>query len=79
MLGSLMNSRNSLKITQSDFGPTNILGIPIQISGGGRNKINGNIYDLTPEIYKTLSSTSYYGKTMKDEKDFLIIIIIIML
>ena len=28
MIGSLMNSRNSLKITQDEFGKANILGIP---------------------------------------------------
>ena len=33
MLGSLMNSRNSLKITQDEFGQANILGVPFQISG----------------------------------------------
>ena len=33
MLGSLMNSRKSLKITQDQFGPAKSLGIPIQISG----------------------------------------------
>ena len=36
MLGSLMTIRNSLKITQYEFGRANILGIPIQISGGDR-------------------------------------------
>ena len=32
MLGSLMNSRNSLKITQDKSGRATILGVPIQIS-----------------------------------------------
>ena len=31
-VGSLMNSRNSLKITQDESGGANILGVPIQIS-----------------------------------------------
>ena len=31
MLGSLMNSKNSLKITQDESGRANILGAPIQI------------------------------------------------
>ena len=34
MLGSLMNSHNSLKITQDEFSQTKILGVPIQKSGG---------------------------------------------
>ena len=33
--------------------------------------MNDKIYDVTPEIYKASSSTSYIGKTMKDEKDIL--------
>ena len=39
MLGSLKTSRNSLKITQDEFGQAICLGIPIQISGGDRIKI----------------------------------------
>ena len=30
MLGSLMNSRNSLKITKDEFGQANILGVPMK-------------------------------------------------
>ena len=33
MLGLLMNSRNSLKITRNDFGHANIFCVPIQILG----------------------------------------------
>ena len=69
MLGSLMNSRIFLKITQDDFGQESFLGIPIQISRCDRIKINDNIYYLTPGIYKALSSTSYNGKTMKNESE----------
>ena len=32
MNGSLMRSKNSLKITQDELGRANILGVPIQIS-----------------------------------------------
>ena len=71
MIGSLMNSRNSLKITQDGSGRANILGVLIQISEADTIKTNENIYDLTPEIYKALSSTSYTGKTMENEDDTL--------
>ena len=71
MIGSLMNSRNSLKITQDESGRTNILGVPIQISEGDAIKINENVYELTPEIYKALTYTTYKGNTMKDENDIL--------
>ena len=71
MLGSLMNSKNSLKITQDESGRANILGVPIQISGADTIKIDENIYELTPEIYRVLSDTGYTGKTMKNETDIL--------
>ena len=71
MLGSLMNSKNSLKNTQDDSGRANILGVPIQISGADTIKINEIIYELTPEIYRALSDTGYTGKTMNHESDIL--------
>ena len=71
MIGSLMNSRNSLKITQDESGRANILGVPIQISESDTIKINETVYELTPEIYKALTYTTYTGNTMKDENDIL--------
>ena len=71
MIGSLMNSRNSLKITQHESGRANILGVPIQISEGDTMKINETIYELTPEIYKALTYKTYRGNNMKDENDIL--------
>ena len=71
MIGSLMRSKNSLRITQDESGRANILGVPIQISGADTIKINENIYELTPEIYNALSDTGYTGKTMKNESDIL--------
>ena len=71
MLGSLMNSKISLKITQDESGRANILGVPIQISGADTIKINENIYEITSEIYNALSNTGYTGKTMKNESDIL--------
>ena len=71
MIGSLMNSRNSLKITQDESGRANILGVPVQISEDDTMKINGNVYELSPEIYKALTYTTYTGNTMKNENDIL--------
>ena len=71
MIGSLMNSRNSLKITRDESGRANSLGIPIQISEGDTIKSNENVYDLTPKIYKALTYATYTGNTMKDENDIL--------
>ena len=73
MLGSIMNSRNSLKITQDESGRANILGFPIQISGADTIKLNENIFELPPEIYKVLSYATYNGQTTKNENDILMI------
>ena len=73
MLGSLMNSRNSLKITQDEFGHANILGVPIPISEGDTIKIDKNIYELTPEVYKALSQPLYTCETKKNDDDFLML------
>ena len=51
-LGRLMSSANSLKIKSTLSGAT-ILGVPIYTLGEDRIQIKDNIYDLTPEIYKT--------------------------
>ena len=77
MIGSLMNSRNSLKITQDELGRANILGVPVQISEDDTMKINETVYELTPEIYKALTYTTYTGNTMKDENDILMMFNII--
>ena len=71
IIGSLINSRNSLKITQDELGRANILGVPIQVSEGDTIEINDIIYELTQEMYNVLSSTNYTGRTMKNEDDIL--------
>ena len=71
MIASLMSCRNSLKKTQGVSGRANILDKPFQILGADRIQINDDKYDLTPEKYKALSSTSYTGKTMKNDNEVL--------
>ena len=73
MIGSLTNSPNYLKVTQDESGRAIILGVAMQISEADTTKINENIYELTPEIFKALSSTTYTGKTMKNEDDIFFI------
>ena len=68
---ALMNSKDSLRLLQDDSSRASILGTPIYTLGGDRIRINDKIYDLTPEIYKALSSTSYSGKIMSNENDIL--------
>ena len=72
MVGSLMSSKNSLKITQDEFDRASILGVPIQISGNAK-KINGNIYELTPEVYRALSNPLYTGNTLKNDDELLML------
>ena len=69
-LGRLMSSANSLRIESSRSGAS-VLGVPIYILGGDRKQINNKIYDITPEIHKALSSTTYTGSTVKNEDDYL--------
>ena len=71
MISSLMRGKNSLTITQDEFGRANILGVPIQISGADTIKVNENIYELTPEIYEALSDARYTCQNMKNENDIL--------
>ena len=71
MLGSLMNSRNFLKITQDGLGHANVLGVPFQISGAELPKINENIYELTPGIFQASTYPTYDGETKKNESDIL--------
>ena len=70
-LGALMNSENTLELLQDNSIGASILRTPIYTLGGDRIRKNDNIYVLTPEIYKFLSSTSYNGKTLMDENDYL--------
>ena len=71
MLGSLMNSHNSLEIAQDESNRATIFGVPIQISGADTIKIK-DIYELTPEVYKGLPNPLYTGNTMKND-DFLLL------
>ena len=50
-----------------------ILGVPIYTIGGDKLRIRINDYELTPEIYKALSSTGYTGNTTKNENDILML------
>ena len=53
------------------MGRASILGIPINTLSGDTIRINNDFYTLSPETYNALSSTSYTGKSMKNENDIL--------
>ena len=72
-IGKLMSSKNSLKIDQDErTGGASINGIPVLILGGDSMKIGDNVYEITPEIHKALSSTGYTGENVKNENDILL-------
>ena len=73
-IGKLMSRKNSLKIDQDErTGGASINGVPILILGGDSWKIGDNVYEITPEIHKALSSTLYTGETMNNENDILML------
>ena len=51
-----MKSCNSIRLEQDESGEATILGVPIYTQGGDKIKLKGNVYELTPEIHKALSS-----------------------
>ena len=61
----------STSLKKSSPSGATTLGVLFYTLGGDRIRINDYIYDITPEIHKALSSTSYTGKTMKNEMDIL--------
>ena len=65
-----MSSPNSLK-TKPSSGAT-IFGVPTYTLGGDNLKIRDIDYEITPEIYKSLSFTGYIGKTMTKGNDILL-------
>ena len=73
MIGSLIKSRTSLKITQYESNRATILGVPIHLYEGDKLKTIEIFYELTPEIFKALSQPIHRCKTMKNDKDFLLL------
>ena len=67
---SLTTESNALKLVKDEFDNLTILGIPIKSLGGDKVIINNNrVYDLSSEMHKALSNSTYTGKTMRDRND----------
>ena len=62
-----MQSHNSFIIDQDVSGRASILGVPIYPIGGVKTKLHENVYDLTLEKQKVLSSTGHGGKSRKKD------------
>ena len=69
-LGSLMGSDNSLNIVQKDKGTVTIIGVPIYTLGGDKIKLKDIVFDRSPKIHKTLSSTGCFVKKWEKDDDF---------
>ena len=66
---SLTETSNSLKLNKDKQDNLSILGVPIKSLGGDQIQVYDNIYEFNPEIHKALSSSSYTGRSMKNEND----------
>ena len=66
---SLKNTSSSLKLKKDIDDNYSILKSVIKPLGGDKILVNGNIYEITPEIHKALSKSTFTGKSMKDEDD----------
>ena len=63
-LGSVFTSSSSLDMKSFPSGERSN-GVPIYTMGGATIRIFENVYELTPEIRKALSSTAYTGRSLK--------------
>ena len=71
-IGKLIPSKNSLRIDQDRrTGGASINNTPVLILGGDWWKIGDNVYEITPQIHKALSSRGYTGENTKNENDML--------
>ena len=67
---SLREESNALKLVEDEDNNLTIRGIPIKSHGGNKVLINNNrVHDLSTEMHKALSNSSYTGKSMKNKED----------
>ena len=61
---------NALKLVRDEDDNLTIRGIPIKSLGDNKVLLNNNkVYDLSTEMHKALSNSTYTGKSMKDKQD----------
>ena len=67
---SLTNETNALKLVKDEEGNLTILNTPIKSLGDNKLLVNNNrVYDLSSEMHKALSNSTYTGKSMRDRND----------
>ena len=64
-LGSLKRSRKTLRTEQNISRQATFLGVLFYLVGGNSMKRRDNIYELTDQLHKNLSSTGLTGDGMK--------------
>ena len=67
---SLNKESNALKLIKDENDKLSINGIPIKSLGGDEILVNNDkVYDLSTEMHKALSNSTYTGKSMKNKED----------
>ena len=67
---SLREESNALKLVKDEAGNLSVLGTDIKSLGGNKLLVGNNkVYDLSTEMHKALSNSTYTGKSMKDKED----------
>ena len=75
-LGALKESSNSISKKLTPTGKT-INGVPVYTIGSNTMEINDNVYELTDEKHKALSSTGYSGEWWDHEENFCFLLFIV--
>ena len=63
------NTSNSLKLNKKEDDNYSILKSNIKVLGDRILVNDSNIYEISPEIHKALSKSTYTGKSMKNEDE----------
>ena len=64
------NDSNALKMIKDEHGNLSILNTPVKSLGGDKILIDNNKeYDLSTEMHKALSNSTYTGKSMRDKNE----------
>ena len=61
---------NALKLVKDEAGNMSVFGIDIKSLGGNKILVGDNkVYDISTEMHKALSNSTYTGKSMRNKED----------
>ena len=67
---SLEEPNNALKLVKDEAGNLSVFGTDIKSLGGNKILVGDNkVYDISIEMHKALSNSTYTGKSMKNKED----------